>query len=315
VDEPSIRDIRLFVAAAQTGSLSAGSRSYGLSANAASVAVKRLEERMQTRLFHRTTRSLTLTTEGRVYLERCRGILQAVDAAHRSIGPLRDTFTGPIRISAPSDLGRRTLLPILDAFCALHPQVQLDVSLADDLLSIIDARIDIAIRYGRLDDSGLVAKRLLLDRRVAVASPAYLETAPPITRPTDLAAHRILMWRRPGRRMDQWTFEGADGAQTIRVDGHRTANDGAVLRAWALSGHGIAFKARLDVLPELIAGTLVDVLPDWRGVSLPLQAVMAGRDYRPARVQRLLSHLLQHLADLEEAMHGALDGDAHQAMC
>lgn len=299
LDDPSLRDIRLFVASVQQGSLSAGSRVFNLSANAASVAVKRLEELLDVQLILRTPRSISTTDEGRVFFEQCTSLLEAVEATKASVGALRDELEGPVRISAPSDLGRHTLMPVLDAFAASHPGLQLDLWLSDHVHDIVDARIDVAIRYGAQPDSELMARVIFRDRRVAVASPAYVERRGRPSHPNALAEHDILLWHRPGRTLDHWTlFQGA-APHTVEVRASRSSNDGVVLREWALAGHGIAFKAWLDVAQDLASGALVDVLPDWRGEPMPLYLMLPGRGPRPARVQRLTAALVEAFAGLE----------------
>ncbi len=299
MEDPSLRDIRLFVASVQHGSLSASSRAFGLSPNAASLAVKRLEELLRVRLLFRTTRTISLTAEGEIYLGQCQSLLEAVDATQSSVGPLRDELAGPIRIAAPSDLGRRTLMPMLDAFALEHPGVQLDVWLSDDLSDVVKTRTDSAVRYGAMMDSDLVMRRLCHSHRIAVASAEYLRHAPNITHPRDLAQHRALVWQRPGRRMVRWQFQQDGQESEVEVRAHRTSNDGAVLRHWALEGHGVVFKAHLDVAKEWAAGDLVDVLPQWRGVALPLYLVLPGRGSRPARVQRMVQALVEGFAALQ----------------
>ncbi|MFN3199489.1 MAG: LysR substrate-binding domain-containing protein [Bradymonadia bacterium] len=298
MEDPALRDIRLFVAAVQHGSLSAGSRVFNLSANAASVSVKRLEEMLGVQLLLRTTRAISLTAEGEIYLEQCRLLLEAVEAAQSSVGPLRDELVGPVRVSAPSDLGRYTLMPMLDAFLEQHPGVRLDLWLSDDVYDVVDTRIDISIRYGALEDAELVARRLYRDRRVAVASPEYVERHPPITHPAHLAQHKALIWHRPGRALNHWGFSQDDEYITVEVSGHRSANDGVLLRNWAIEGHGVVFKCGLDVRADLEAGDLVDVLPEWSGSEIPLHLVLPGRGPKPARVQRLVSALVEGFAQI-----------------
>lgn len=300
MNDPSLRDVRLFVYAVRQSSLSAASRGMGLSPNAASLAVKRLEQQLGVRLLMRTTRSISLTTEGKIYYEQCTILLDTVDATQNSVKPLRDELVGPVRVATPSDIGRQRILPMLEQFTQAHPRVTLDVWVSDELYNIVTSRIDVAIRYGQLTDSDFVTRQLYPDYRVAVASPSYLEKMPPIKHPKDLKNHKILVWQSPRTALTHWRFSRQGHTQTIEVHAHRYANDGVILRQWAIEGHGIVFKASLDVVQDIEDGTLVDVLPDWRGAALPLHLVVPSKGARPARVQRLIQTLQQEFKHLQQ---------------
>lgn len=295
--DPALRDLRLFVAAARAGSLSAGSRALDLSPNAASVAVSRVEGLLGVRLIQRTTRSMALTSEGEVYLSHAVRVLDAVDAAQMAVGPLRDELHGPIRLAAPTDLAERHLVPMLTPFLQQHPGVRLDVLASDAVANIVGSRVDLAVRYGALPDSDLMARRLTTTHRVAVASPDYLAAHPPLSEPADLAQHRILQWHAPRTTLTHWGFHRDGESRQVALSGSLLANDGRILKRWAVLGLGIAYKAHLDVAHELAQGTLVDVLSDWRGDALPLHAVWSGRAHQPARVAALVAALRQSFAE------------------
>src|SRR2546422_2818984 len=170
----NLGDIRLFVEAANLGGLSVAGRKLGLTPAAASARLAKLEETLKTRLFERTTRQLRLTEEGRLYLEHCRLALQALDDAHAALQTGRNVVRGKLRISATSDFGRNLLSAWLDEFNTPYPDVNFALVLSDGLSNMLQDDIDLAIRFGVLPDSSLVARRLASNRRVPGASPGFI---------------------------------------------------------------------------------------------------------------------------------------------
>ncbi len=170
----NLGDIRLFVEAANLGGLSAAGRKLGLTPAAASARLAKLEETLKTRLFERTTRKLRLTDEGRLYLEHCRLALQALDDAHAALQTGQNIVRGKLRISATSDFGRNLLAQWLDEFNTRYPEVSFALILSDGLSNMLQDDIDLAIRFGVLPDSSLIARRLAPNRRVLCASPDYI---------------------------------------------------------------------------------------------------------------------------------------------
>lgn len=290
----NLQDLRLFLAISEASSLSAAGRSVGLGASASSAALKRLEAHTDTRLVERSTRSLRLTPEGLAFLETCRQVLQTWDRGQQDLLRSRQALQGRLRVAGPMDLGERLLGPWLAEFGALHPSVELSLSRSDAFHSVRAMGVDVAVRYGRQDDSSLVARLLHTGSRVLVASPAYLQRMGAPEHPQALAEHRCLGWLRKGRPLDRWALQR--GTERAIVDVALTLRgDGALVRHWALAGHGIAYKSELDVREDLRAGALRRVLPSWSGPELPLYALTPSRAHRTARVQALLDWLAQRL--------------------
>jgi DNA-binding transcriptional LysR family regulator len=173
----NLGDIRLFVEAAQQGSLSAAGRKIGLTPAAASARLAKLEARLKARLFERTTRQLRLTDEGRLYLNCCRQALQSLDDAEAALQAGQGVVRGKVRVSATSDFGRNLLMHWLDEFNALYPEVTFALTLSDALANLVQEDIDLAIRFGVPQDSSLVARWLAPNRRVLCASPEYIASA------------------------------------------------------------------------------------------------------------------------------------------
>lgn len=199
-------EMSVFVAAAEAGGFSAAGRKLGLSPSAVSKLVTRVEDRLGLPLFVRSTRMLQLTAEGALYLERARRILAEIDEAERMVATGAGAAPrGRLRVSASVAFGEHCLLPLVPAFLTCHPQVELDLSLTDTVIDLVDERTDIAIRSGPLRDSSLKARKLLENRRVIVAAPAYAAARGLPALPRDLERHNCLRFNFR-RSLDEWPF-------------------------------------------------------------------------------------------------------------
>lgn len=302
-----LSQLELFLRVADAGSLSAAARQLHLTPAAASAALKRLETLVEVRLVERSTRSLRLTPEGQLLREHAQQALGVLDDARTLLGAQRERLEGDLHLAAPSDLGRSVIAPMLDGFLARHPDLRLAMQLSDRMHDLKRDRVDLAVRAGMLPDSGLVARPLHTTTRVLVASPGYLARHGTPAHPGDLAHHACISLYLNGQAQLQWPLWQGSESLTVRIGGNRRADDGALVRAWAVQGHGIALKARLDVLADLRAGRLVVVLPQWHGGRFPLHAVMPSNRHVPMRVRRLLEALVAGFAGIED--EGAGEGD------
>lgn len=293
-----LSQLRLFLRVADAGSMSAAARDLRLSPAAASAALKRLEARVQVRLVERSTRSLRLTPEGELLREHAQAALGLLDDAHALLGRQRERLEGEIHVAAPSDLGRTLVAPLLDDFIAKHPAVRVALYLSDALVDLPRRGVDVALRYGELADSALVARRLHTTERVLVAAPAYLDARGRPQEPADLARHNALVLQVAGRPQVAWTLRRGSHEVRVAVQGDRRCDDGAMVRQWALGARGIAVKSGLDVLDDLNSGRLERVLPGWHLDRLPLHAVLPARRHQTMRVRRLLELLAERFAAL-----------------
>lgn len=291
-------DVTVFVRTADRGSLSAAARELEISPALASAAVKRLENELGIRLFARTTRSLRLTDEGERYLRHARDALRALQDGHDALAEGKETLGGVLKMSMPSDLGRNMLVGWLDQFQHLYPKVSYQLSVGDRLSDLYRQPVDIAIRYGRQDDSSLIALPLAPDnRRVLVASPEYVRRHGPLADLRDLARHNCLRFMLDDVIHDRWNFypmhdaaeQGAPVA--VQVNGDRSADDADLVRRWAVAGLGVAYKSRLDVSGDLRAGRLVVLMPDVAGEPTPLHMVCMHRSQVSATVLTLRDFL------------------------
>lgn len=289
----SILDLEVFVRTADTGSLSAAARSLGLSPAAASIALKRLETRLGSRLLARSTRSMRLTEEGRRYLDSVREALATLAEGEQALRQQSHGLTGLLQLAAPSDFGRNVVLGWLDAFKLEHPNIRLQLILNDSNADLFRETVDIALRFGVPRDSSLVALPVVPDhRRIPCASPDYLARHGTPRTPTELAQHNTLRYMRQGRANNTWYFRQGAVLQEVEVTGDYLSDDGEIVRRWALAGHGIAYKANLDIARDLKAGRLVQLLPDWQGEPTPFNLMCPHRLQVSERV-KVLHRFLQ----------------------
>jgi DNA-binding transcriptional LysR family regulator len=272
--------LKLFVRVSESGSFSAAGRELGLSQPSVSRIISDLEDDVGAPLLTRTTRAVTLTEVGTQYLDRVKKILSAVDEADleaRGTGELR----GTLRVGLDSSLGNRGVIPCLPAFMKQHPALKIDLLMNDQRQDLVAQGVDIALRFGVLQDSTAVARRLLAWPLILAASPAYLSERGTPTSPADLAAHAIIIG--PSGVAPTWTFRKDHRVLSISCEGHLsvTNNEGALVAS--LAGLGIVCSASAGCLPELECGSLIRILPDWKMGSIELNAIFAsGRGAKPS---------------------------------
>jgi DNA-binding transcriptional LysR family regulator len=306
----SLGDVRLFALAAGLGSLSAAGKQLGLSPAAASARLTKLEATLGARLFERTTRQLRLTDEGSLYLEHCRQALQALDDGQAALRAGRAEMEGKLRVAATSDFGRHVLKPWLDEFCSLHPGVKLGLVLSDHVSNLFQEDIDVAIRFGELPESSLVARRLASNRRVLCASPAFLAKHGEPRHPRDLAKYDCIILGVPTTPTVEWRFE-RDGIKTsylVPLADSADTNDGAIARAWAIDGRGLVMKSQWDIGEDVLAGRLIPVMQDWRTPEVPVHAVMPRGQYMPRRVRALLDFVVSRFAEFGRELERVMPG-------
>ena len=291
-----LEDLQLFVRTVEAGSLSGAARALDCSPAVASAALARLEAELGQRLLLRTTRTARLSPAGERLLPHARRTLQAIDDVRSSITTPLTPLQGTMRISVPSDLGRHQLRQWIDAFQIDHPGIQLRLQVGDRLSNLFREPVDAAIRYGSPNDDSLIARELAPNnRRCAVASPDYLAHAGSPDHPQALGKHECLLYTVADRTDDCWVFESERRRVEVTVSGSRVAEDGEVVRRWAVEGYGIACLSQLDVATDLAAGRLRLVLPTWQGEPAPLYFVTAERSESSPILTALREHLLIQL--------------------
>lgn len=285
--------VRIFIEVVDRGSFTAAAATLGLPKSSVSRAVGKLEQELGATLLHRTTRSLRLTDVGRAYADRARGALQELgEAADRVRGAL-DEARGLVRLTAPPNFARM-LGELLARFLRAHPHVQLEVTLSNRTVDLIEEGIDLALRAGRLADSTLVARKIVASPWALYAAPAYLERHGRPRRIGDLARHPCLLFRAPGAAA-RWTLQGPRGAQTVAVTGPLSCDELAMLVEACRQGIGIALLPGQTATAPVEAGELVPLLPDFRVTGGALWLVYPPDRRMPRRVELLRDFLLAEL--------------------
>lgn len=289
----NIADLQVLVQTARGGTLTAAARALGITPAAASATLKRLEAQLGTRLFERSTRAMRLTPQGQILLDYAARAFDLLDEGQSQVHADRATLVGRVRVAAPSDLTRNVLLPLFDEFMQAHPGLQLQLSVADRVLDVMRDEVDVAIRYGALADSRLVARTLAAAHPVCSAAPDYLRRHGTPRTPQELARHNCITFDRGGRRHRGWRF-CRDGQWTeVRVDGDRSVDDASLAREWAIAGRGIILKSEIDQRRDLASGALVPLLTDWRTEPYPLHALLPSGRFVPNRVRALVDFLVE----------------------
>jgi DNA-binding transcriptional LysR family regulator len=293
-----IGDIALFLRVLDLGSISAAARSLDLSVAVASQRLKRLERDLGVRLLHRTTRRLHATPEGAALAEQGRPLVEDLEALTGGLRQAGTEISGTLRVTASASFGRQYLSPLLPEFLALHPRVKLSINLTDQMVDLVSAGFDLAIRIGALEDSSLVARKLAVNQRVLCASPEYLRRHGTPRTPQDLVDHECVLLVGSQGRQDVWRFgDGAGGEIAVRVRGRMETNYGEIVRDAVVAGMGIAAHSDWHVVRDLREGRLVQVLPDYPIAESGIYAVMPQRRLVPPRVRAFVDFLAEKFAD------------------
>jgi DNA-binding transcriptional LysR family regulator len=283
-----IQDMEIFARVVTAGSMTAASRELGISPAVVSKRIRRMEERLGSRLLQRTTRRLAMTETGQGYYERVVAILASVEEAENFIARRNAAPKGRLKVTAPTSFGRMHIAPYIGDFLAANPDLQLNLDLSDQLLDLVGEGFDVAIRIAELEDSTLVARRLAPNHRVICAAPDYLETHGAPANLAELARHNCLA----ASNQDLWRLEGPEGPINVRVSGNVHTNSSEVVREAVLAGLGIALRSTWDVGPELKAGRLKVILPQYRSSSrVALFAVYPSRRFLPVKVRVFIDYL------------------------
>ena len=249
--------LEVFTKVAAVGSLSAAGRAMGMSQTMVTKHIAALEARLGIKLFHRTTRRLSITEAGRNYLESSERILADIEAADAAVTADRVEPRGLLRLNVPVAFGTRQIAPLLSEFAQRHPLVTVELGLNDRLVDLADEGWDLAIRIGSLSNSSLIARRIAPCRTVVCAAPSYLAARGKPRSVSSLAEHNCLGYTLSSvTGVDRWVF-GAKGDVIISVSGNLRANNGEALRAAAIAGQGLAYLPTFIVADDLRAGTLV----------------------------------------------------------
>ncbi|MBB5392458.1 MULTISPECIES: LysR family transcriptional regulator [unclassified Herbaspirillum] len=285
-----LREIECFIAVAELGSFVKAADALGISKAAVSRTVLELEARLGSRLMQRTTRRLSLTEAGTLYLERCKQIVAALEEADDLLLAGAANPGGLLRINAPHTFGVLHLAPLWPMFLERYPGVALDITLSDRIVDIIDEGFDMAIRIARLSDSTLVHRKLASTGLLVCASPDYLDKHGTPTHPHELAQHQAISYSYNTGK-DDWQFNGPEGPVSVKVRSRMHVNNGDSCVAAALGGAGITRQPTFMIDQHLRSGRLVPLLTEYSAPELGIYAVYPSRAHLPPKVRAMLDFL------------------------
>ena len=284
------REMEAFVAVVDSGSFVKAADQLRSSKAAVSRLVQDLESRLGARLLHRTTRRLSLTEAGRLYLERSKQILEELEDADSAVGLTTNRAVGQLKVNAPLSFGVLHLAPLWGAFLATHPEVSLDVSLNDRVVDLVEEGYDLAVRITRLPDSSLVSRRLASTRILLCASPQYLAAHGTPQTLADLTRHQFIGYSYSPSG-DTLELEGPHGTESVNLRPRFHANNGDTCRAAALDHQGIVFQPTFLCHQDLASGRLVPILPQYKQRELGIYAVYPSRKHLSGKVRALVNFL------------------------
>ena len=281
-----LKELEAFVCAASAGSFTSAAHELGLTSSGISKLIASLEARLKTRLLNRTTRKVRLTEEGAAYLEHARGILDRMALADEQVGAMSGAPRGIVRLSLPTGFTQPSLLDSVSQFLKRFPEIDLRLKITDDLVNLVEERIDVAIRVGHLADSGLIARKLGMVYSCICASPAYLAEMGNPSKPQELAAHQIISSR---HSKITWRFIKNGAVTEVNLKPRVVTGDLDATTVLALSGAGIFSGEALMLEDRIKSGELVRVLRDFEfGEGRPIYAVMPAAAAGTLRVKALV---------------------------
>jgi DNA-binding transcriptional LysR family regulator len=285
-------EMKVFAAVVDEGSFIGASGRLEMSKAAVSRYVSELEGRLSVRMLNRTTRRLSMTPEGEVFYSRCKALLELLDDAESELTAKALEAKGTVKINVPVTFGNMHLAPLWGAFMERHPKVQLEVVLSDRVVDLVDEGFDLAIRIARLPSSTLVSRKLASTRMVLCATPRYLEAHGNPQTPGELSAHKVLAYTYLATK-DEWEFAGPQGAVSVKTRPLMYSNSGDTCRAVALSHQGVILQPTFLIGNDLNAGTLVELMPQYRSLELGIYAVYPSRKHMLPKARLLIDYLAE----------------------
>ncbi|GAA5317929.1 MAG: glutathione-dependent formaldehyde neutralization regulator [Candidatus Pelagadaptatus aseana] len=284
-----------FIAVAEAGGFTAAARRLGVSTSHVSRQISQLEQRLKTALFARSTRSVKLTDPGRDYYQRCSELLSGLQEANEGLSDVQVNLSGTLKISAGGVFAEQHIAPALVKFAAQHPDLKIEMDFSSRLVNFVEEGYDFSVRYGRLRDSGLVARKLVDRKMVAVASPGYLQDHGQPSSPEDLSQHQCIVVNN-----DNWRFLDDGKELTTRVSGRWKSNNAAAAVSACKAGLGIAYMPRTSFAGAIDEGELIPVLEPYWSNRQSTWIVYQNRHYLPAKARLAIDFLFSEFADWQE---------------
>ena len=288
------QDLQVFICAARLASFAAASQELGASAAYISKRIAILEGALKVKLFHRTTRHVSLTERGEVMLSWAQRVLDVYAQLDGALENQQADVRGALRIASSSGLGRNHIAPVLSELVKLHPGLEIDLEILDRSVDLVQEEIDVDVRVGGVREPHLVPHHLARGRRILCASPEYLRLRRAPQTIAELSRHSCLLIRERGETFGRWSVCGPGGTRNVRVNAALASNHGDVIRRWALEGHGIMLRSYWDIADSLERGDLVHVLRDyWQPADV--WAVTKIRSENSAKTRLCIRHLRMRL--------------------
>lgn len=291
-------ELEFFSILINAGSLSAAAGELNLTPPAVSKRLAQLEARLGVRLLNRSTRHFNITPEGEVYLNRCRQIIQDINAMEQEVLSLRAEPKGLLRINTTPGFGRNYIARAISAFLKQYPEMEIQLTLDSNQPDPSSGDFDIGVRFGLPPDSNIVARKIMTNRRFVCASPIYLRNNPKPLVPSDLTKHNCIVLKQDETASGIWRFKGKDSAETVKVRGTLSSNDGEVVANWALEGHGVLIRAEWDVNKYIQSGRLVRLLEDYELPAADIYVVYPERHYLSAKVRVFIDFLANNFSEM-----------------
>ena len=293
-------ELGFFVALASCGSLSAAARDLRITTPAVSKHLAQLEARIGLTLINRTTRRMSLTPEGEVFLEHARRILSDIDDLNQLLTKSKGMPKGLLRVNATLGFGRAHVAPVISRYVWQYPEVEVQLQLSVNPPAWSDDLFDVCIRFGEPPEARVIARRLAPNRRLLCASPKYLAVHGEPRVPNDLTHHNCIGIRQGDEAYGVWRLSSGKGSlsETVKTRGNLATNDGEIAVGWALDGHGILMRAEWDIERYLNSGRLVHVLPQYQTPDADIYAVYSQRRQLSTRIRKFVDFLSEAFAKL-----------------
>jgi DNA-binding transcriptional LysR family regulator len=277
---------------AKKASLSATARELNITPPAVTKRLAQMEQRLGVRLVNRTTRKVSLTSEGELYLAHATNILAEIREMEDIVTSSRTAPKGQLRVNATLGFGRTTIAPLISEFVQRYPDVEVQLQLTDRPINLVEEAFDLGIRFGELPDTRLSARRIMSNRRFLCASPAYLKQSGHPRTPADLVRHRCIIHRQNDDAHGVWRLVKGRKTEPVKVSGTLSSNDGDVVLGWALDGHGILMRSEWDLAKYLESGRLQVVLKDYKLAPADLFVFYPSRRNMSAKVRAFIDFLV-----------------------
>lgn len=287
-------EMAVFTKVVEEGSFSSAARALKMTPSAVSKQIGRLEDRLGVRLLNRTTRQLSATEEGDAFYQRCVRILTDMEEAELAVSQRHSAPRGTLRVNCGVAFGKHQISPLIPEFLDRYPEVNVEMTLTDALADLVEEGQDVAIRFGKLQDSSMVARQLAVSRRAICCSPDFLERFGEPKHPSELVNYNRLAFAM-AIHLNEWIFRLPDGTEyPVKAEGNFTANNGETIHEMVLAGLGIARLAEFLVAPEVKEGKLVRILtPFYRDVEVPINAVYPTRRHLSPKVRAFVDFLVE----------------------